>query len=480
MPKVFGNQLFPITIIRIRRQRFSLEMEFSRDLSDRDVENLRKVEIEKHRLSVHGLFGNKHYSCPCCGSKNHLPRECPVASTKHVVMHYDYFLSSKDLRFIQRRTGCHDICLGTPVSKPKRPYMNHVTVSYKSEASLLKCKDKLQAYAHDAQIGYSDLWTQPQWVNCCEECGQNRASDFCECGSVKSAGPIMSAEEFIQGPKAGPGMPSEWNPWARQDHAEFIKIQKERDIDPPEDVKFEDTENELESLQTGAISKSANSALSRPSAGNHSSNVSKPFIEELTDKGLKIFNIPEKLLKPVKKALETSKSGWRSTGNSRYSEKILGPTNMFKEKMGISYDKNQKFRPAVKWSLQFEALAREASVITSAGSVDKTSINLFICNRYDSVDQEGGLHADLEPQCHPKSSVIIPIGPRIFHLQNKKDTSAPGFKSTTITLDSGQMLLIPPNLNEGPDQIFHRKGKGLAGQHFTLVGKSYVGSQKSQ
>ena len=63
VPKAFGNRVFPISIIRIRRQRFSLEMEFSKDLSDNDVAALRAVEIEKHRLSVHGLFGHKHYSC---------------------------------------------------------------------------------------------------------------------------------------------------------------------------------------------------------------------------------------------------------------------------------------------------------------------------------------------------------------------------------------------------------------------------------
>ena len=399
-------------------------------------------------------------------------------------MHYDYFLSSKDLRLIQRQTGSSDICLGTPVSKPKRPFMNHVTVSYKSDSALVKNKKKLEIYACKAKLAGSDLWTTPQFINCCEECGQNRASNFCECATIQSTGPIMSAEDFIQGPKAGPGIPSAWNPWARQDHSEFLKIQKENEANPPEDVKFEDTELKKESPPSGpdskAIPKSASSALSRPSAGNNFIQASKPFIEELSDKGLKVFNIPERLVKPVQKVLENTKAGWVTTGKAKYSEKIVGPTHMFKGKMGISYDKNQKFRPAEPWNLQFEALAREASAIVSTKQKQKTSINLFICNRYDSPDQEGSFHSDIEPQCHPKSSVIIPIGPRIFHLQNKKDPTAAGFKSTTITLDTGQFLVIPPNLNEGPDRILHRKGKGLAGPHFTLVGKTYVGSQKSR
>lgn len=61
--KAFPKRVFPVSIIRIRRLRFSLEMEFNVDLLAKDVEALRKVEIENHRFNVRGLYGNRFYSC---------------------------------------------------------------------------------------------------------------------------------------------------------------------------------------------------------------------------------------------------------------------------------------------------------------------------------------------------------------------------------------------------------------------------------
>jgi len=54
--KAFPNRVFPISVIRVRRQKFSIEMEFNVDLLARDVEALRKTEIEKHKFNVHGLY----------------------------------------------------------------------------------------------------------------------------------------------------------------------------------------------------------------------------------------------------------------------------------------------------------------------------------------------------------------------------------------------------------------------------------------
>ena len=63
VPKAFPHAVFPVSIIRVRRQKFSIELEFSRDLSESDVKALREVEIEGNKFSVHGVFGNRFYSC---------------------------------------------------------------------------------------------------------------------------------------------------------------------------------------------------------------------------------------------------------------------------------------------------------------------------------------------------------------------------------------------------------------------------------
>lgn len=491
IPKAFPNRIFPLRIIRIRRQRFSLEMEFNSDLSASDFESLKKVEIKGYKFSVHGLFGNRFYSCPFCNRCSHKPSECSLAKRKYVTFHYDYLLSKKDLRVVLKQTGAVDILLGTPVSEHPRPWMDHCTVIFNSEDKLLKNESKLKSYAFKAKPANVDLWIRPQFVNCCTTCGLHRSSDFCNCNTVKSAGPIISGEAHLSGSRPDSG-PSEWNPWASSDHAEFQAFQKESLKNPPADAPFEDVKEEsLESDMAAPSSKDGASKSpakpkskppapkSKPPAPRKQISNEKPFFECLKDKGLKVFDIPEQILKPVKVALQRSKVGWHVTGKSQYAEKIVGNKSLFGDKMAISYDKNKKLRYAEDWNVHFEALAREASLIASSDSL-KVQVNMFIANRYDCDEQTGGVHADHEPQCDPKLSLVIPIGPRHFHFMNSKDPTSPGYKSTTLTLDTGQMVLIPPELNTGPHQVFHSKGKGLAGgQHFTLVGKTYVGSKKA-
>ena len=484
IPKAFPNRVFPISIIRIRRQRFSIEMEFSDDLLARDVEALRKVEIENHKFSVHGLYGNRFYSCAFCGSKNHLPRECPLASRKYLTMHFDYLLSKKDLRTISKQTGGVDVLLGTPKSEPVRPWMDHCTIVFNSEKMLVKNKEKLSNYSYRAKPTNVDLWTKPQMINCCSLCGLNRSSDYCRCKSIVSVGPIISAEAHLSGKKADSGASTHWNPWASADHAEVVAFQEECQKSPPEDVKFEEPDLKAQKQSVGAAAFSAPTGASSVPGNKRASprkqSNPKPFFQSLQDKGLKILDIPENVVKPAAKLLQRSQSGWRATGKSQYGEKILGNTDLFGGKMAISYDANKKLRYANNWNLKFEELAREASKIASSAANFKVDVNMFIANRYDSDDQTGGVHADIEPQCEPKVSVVIPIGPREFHFMNSKDPSSPGYQTTCVTVDTGQMILIPPELNAGPHQVFHSKGKGLAGgQHFTLVGKTFVGLQKS-
>ena len=364
--------------------------------------------------------------------------------------------------------------------------MDHVTVSFKSENSFMKAREKLKRYAFEAKLEGVDLWTEPRLVNCCKSCGLNRTNERCKCSSTKSAAPIISAEEHLCGPDPSRGPPSVWNPWSSQDHAEAQSTQKERLLHPPPDEIFVDVEDKASNPGIGASAFSSNP--SNPNIDHSSKNSlltsqkvdnPKPFFETLKDRGLEIIDIADSVLKPVKKALEGSNSGWKTTGKSHYSEKILGNTDLYGKNMGISYDKNRKFRRAVKWSLPFENLARESSKLISSAN-DKNQINMFIVNRYDTDEQMGSPHRDIEPQCSPKSTLIIPFGPREFHLMSSKDPADPGHQSTTLTLDTGQMLYIPESLNTSDDHIFHAKGKGLGGgQHFTVVGKTYVSPKKS-
>lgn len=400
-----------------------------------------------------------------------------------IVVHFNYLLSNKDLRTISKQTGAANVMLGTPKSEPPRPWMDHCTVVFNSDKTLVKNKQKLSEYAYKAKPTNVDLWTKPQFVNCCSLCGRNRASDYCKCKSIKSAGPIVSGEAHLNG-KSDPAVPSEWNPWASADHAEFAEFQKRCQKNPPEDATFEEPNVKDQNVSVGAADlTSATGASSAPgkmrSVPQEQLSNKKPFFQSLQEKGLEILDIPEKLLSPFLTSLQRSKAGWTNTGKSQYAEKILGSKNLFGGKMAISYDSNKKLRHAQNWNVKFEALAREASKIASSPNC-KVDVNLFIVNRYDSDDQTGGVHADTEPQCNPKYSVVIPIGAREFSFMSSKDPSSPGYQHTTLTLDTGQMLIIPPELNEGPNQVFHAKGKGLSGgQHYTLVGKHYVGLQKS-
>ena len=465
LSKHFLSFLNDIRVINVNRNSAFLRIEFSRDITSEELDKIRANQfIKGEKVSVSGLWFNKHYQCRHCASTSHHHNNCPRAKAIYQIVHTNRVYKPEDLGTVAKLVGANSCVIGIPFDPIQKSSGKAITFIYNSKKALLDRKDINLSFVrrrcppngpYGSQVVYlSDLDSY------CGRCSWRKNSRSCHCNEISMHREGAKLLDFIEkydaparksdkaAPEAAPSQNADQKP-APAPKASLPAQQQKPPEGPParkspappafKDPIIKEAVPDLKDIRTPEELKAY-----------------VKFHGAEYKRGLITDDVTKAFLSDIEKH-----SKWESFQNR--SEAVFGDTINFPG-IGFSYGTPLKFRKADYWK---SSIAQAASDI-AVGFGDIMPPNLGAVQSYQAGDA-CARHKDREKECREEGyTVIVAIGgPRIFKFANRLK-KGDGYVECSFHMADGDVMYIPKCLNYGKHSVYHYKDKTNS-PHFSLV-----------
>ena len=493
--KHYASFLSNIRVINIDRNTGLIRVEFSRDITSSELDQIRSHPYAKaDKVSVSGLWFNKLYSCRHCSSTAHHHQNCKRAKALYQICHTNRIYKPEGLKSLAKLVGATSATLGIPYSAEsvQKTSSKAITFIYNSKRALLDKKEINLSFVsrrcppngpYGSQLAYlSDLDAF------CGRCAWRKNSRSCNCDKLTMLNEGLKLSDFMDPRPApdDPGNAKPANPNPPKSPPKPAPKSKPYKPNPQSQSKPNPQSHSKPNPPAQAVFPQAFQKLPPPkppdpmSQGQAAKPPPKPPIIKETITELKDVRTSEELKAYVKfhgaeykrgvikenvtKAFLADIQGhkqWESF-KSR-SEAVFGDTINFPG-IGFSYGSPEKFRKASFWKPSISEAASEIAV--AFGNIMPP--NLGAVESYQAGDA-CPRHKDREKECREEGyTIIIAVGgPRIFKFANQLH-KGPNYIECDFHMADGDVMYIPKVLNYGKHSVFHYKEK-TGSPHYSLV-----------